>query len=63
MRSSPFVSSMPEPEEESEDSDYTSESDDENTAAPKGVKETQIVLVREEQLEGRYGLESVRHSG
>jgi DNA polymerase delta subunit 3 len=48
---------MPEPEE-SGDSDYTSESDDENTAAPKGVKETQIVLVREEELEGASVLDS-----
>jgi DNA polymerase delta subunit 3 len=55
MRSSPFMSSMPEPEK-SEDSDYTSESDDENTAAPKGVKETQIILVREEELEGTVSL-------
>jgi DNA polymerase delta subunit 3 len=57
MRGSPFMSSMPEPEE-SGDSDYTSESDDENTAAPKGVKETQIVLVREEELEGASVLDS-----
>jgi DNA polymerase delta subunit 3 len=57
MRGSPSMSSMPEPEE-SGDSDYTSESDDENTAAPKGVKETQIVLVREEELEGASVLDS-----
>jgi DNA polymerase delta subunit 3 len=57
MRGSPFMSSMPEPEE-SGDSDYTSESDDENTAAPKGVRETQIVLVREEELEGASVLDS-----
>jgi hypothetical protein len=53
MRSSPFMSSISEPGE-SENSDYTSESDDQNTAAPKGVKETQIVLVREEELEGVF---------
>ncbi|EOA87597.1 uncharacterized protein SETTUDRAFT_150612 [Exserohilum turcica Et28A] len=50
MRSSPFISSMPEAEE-AEDSDYVSGSDDEDTSAPKGVKETQVVLVREEELE------------
>jgi DNA polymerase delta subunit 3 len=53
MRSSPFMSSMPEAAE-SEESDYNSQSDDENTAAPRGVKETQIVLVREGELEGAY---------
>lgn len=53
MRSSPFISSMPDPEED-EDSDYAAESDDENTPAPKGVKETQILLVREEELEGTF---------
>jgi DNA polymerase delta subunit 3 len=53
MRSSPFISSMPEPDE-SGDSDYTSESDDETTAAPKGIKETQIILVREDELEGAF---------
>ncbi|USP78885.1 hypothetical protein yc1106_06159 [Curvularia clavata] len=50
MRSSPVMSSMPEPEED-EDSNYATNSDDENTPAPKGVKETQILLVREEELE------------
>ncbi|KAI4672093.1 uncharacterized protein J4E78_000593 [Alternaria triticimaculans] len=50
MRSSPFMSSMPE-REEPEDSDYTSDSDDEDTPAPEGVKETKIVLVGEEDLE------------
>ncbi|KAI4961350.1 hypothetical protein J4E86_000378 [Alternaria arbusti] len=50
MRSSPFMSSMPE-REEPEDSDYASDSDDEDTPAPEGVKETKIVLVGEEALE------------
>jgi DNA polymerase delta subunit 3 len=53
MRSSPFMSSIPAPEEPV-DSDYISESDDEDTPAPKGVKETQIVLVREEDLERAF---------
>jgi DNA polymerase delta subunit 3 len=57
MRSSPFMSSLPEPgEPQDEESEYTSEPDDENTPAPKGVRETQIVLVQEEQLEGTCGL-------
>ncbi|EMD86266.1 hypothetical protein COCC4DRAFT_39394 [Bipolaris maydis ATCC 48331] len=50
MRSSPFMSSMPD-QEEDEDSDYASGSDDEDTPAPRGVKETQVLLVREEELE------------
>jgi DNA polymerase delta subunit 3 len=50
MRSSPFMSSMPE-QGEPEDSDYDSDSDDEDTPAPKDVKETRILLVREEDLE------------
>jgi len=55
MRSSPFMSSMPE-REEPEDSDYTSDSDDEDTPAPEGVKETKIVLVGEEDLESTIGI-------
>lgn len=51
MRSSPFMSSMPD-QEENEDSDYDSSPDDENTPAPRGVKETQVLLVREEEFEG-----------
>ncbi|RAR12448.1 dna polymerase subunit cdc27 protein [Stemphylium lycopersici] len=50
MRSSPFMSSMPEPDE-GEDFEYRSESDDEDTPAPRGVKETRVLLVREEDLE------------
>ncbi|EUC42308.1 hypothetical protein COCMIDRAFT_103875 [Bipolaris oryzae ATCC 44560] len=50
MRSSPFMSSMPD-QEEDEDSDYDSSPDNENTPSPRGVKETQILLVREEELE------------
>ncbi|XP_014557320.1 hypothetical protein COCVIDRAFT_97510 [Bipolaris victoriae FI3] len=50
MRSSPFMSSMPD-QEENEDSDYDSSPDDENTPAPRGVKETQVLLVREEEFE------------
>lgn len=45
------MSSMPD-QEEDEDSDYASGSDDEDTPAPRGVKETQVLLVREEELEG-----------
>lgn len=50
------MSSMPEQEDsdESEDSDYTSDTDDEDTPAPRGVRETQIVLVPEEDLEGAF---------
>lgn len=51
MRSSPFISSMPDQEEDGE-SDYASDSDDEDTPAPRGVKETQVLLIREEELEG-----------
>lgn len=50
MRSSPFISSMPDQEEDGE-SDYASDSDDEDTPAPRGVKETQVLLIREEELE------------
>lgn len=53
MRSSPFMSSMPDPEGP-EESDYASESEDEDAPAPKGVEETQIVLVREEDLESAF---------
>ncbi|KAG9193116.1 hypothetical protein G6011_03151 [Alternaria panax] len=50
MRSSPFMSSMPDPEGPG-DSGYISDSDDEETPAPEGVKETRILLVREADLE------------
>ncbi|CAG5161186.1 uncharacterized protein ALTATR162_LOCUS5977 [Alternaria atra] len=50
MRSSPPMSSMP-TSELPQDSDYTSDPDDEDTPAPEGVKETRIMLVREEDLE------------
>lgn len=49
------MSSMPGPDE-AEDSGYTSESDDEDTPAPRGVKETRVLLVREEDLEGAFYL-------
>jgi len=56
MRSSPFRSTMPEAEEsgESDDSEYASGSDDEDTPAPRGVRETHVVLVPEEDLEGAF---------
>jgi len=56
MRSSPFRSSMPEAEDSgrSDDSEYASDSDDEDTPAPRGVKETHVVLVQEEDLEGSF---------
>ncbi|KAG9378416.1 dna polymerase protein [Pyrenophora tritici-repentis] len=37
--------------EESDDSDFANDSDDEDTPAPRGVRETHIVLVQEEELE------------
>jgi DNA polymerase delta subunit 3 len=62
MRSSPPMSSMPNPEA-SGDADYTSESDNEDTPAPEGVKETRIVLVREEDLESTFGYMIVARLG
>jgi DNA polymerase delta subunit 3 len=53
MRSSPFMSSMPDPEGPG-DSDYANDSDDEETPAPEGVKETRILLVQEEDLESAF---------
>ncbi|KAL1798994.1 hypothetical protein ACET3X_003031 [Alternaria dauci] len=50
MRSSPVVGSTPHAEGPG-DSDYVSDSDDEETPAPEGVKETRVLLVREEDLE------------
>ncbi|KAF1839527.1 hypothetical protein BDW02DRAFT_593872 [Decorospora gaudefroyi] len=52
MRSPPFMSSMSEPEAPKDsDLDHTSESDSEGTIVPSGVRETEIILVREEELE------------
>jgi DNA polymerase delta subunit 3 len=53
MRSSPPMSSMP-TSELPQDSDYTSDPDDEDTPAPEGVKETRIMLMREEDLESAF---------
>ncbi|EFQ86316.1 hypothetical protein CFE70_007856 [Pyrenophora teres f. teres 0-1] len=37
--------------DESDDSDFASDSDDEDTPAPRGVRETHVVLVQEEDLD------------
>jgi DNA polymerase delta subunit 3 len=52
------MSSMP-GQEEDEEPEYISDSEDEHTPAPKGVKETQVLLVREEELEGTLCLGSL----